>query len=72
MTAPEDCDLHLQRVVRTVIGSRGVRICAELSGASTRTIHRAMNGKNIRVDTLRRIAASAGYRVHITLEKDTK
>jgi hypothetical protein len=72
MTEPNERDPHLQKIVRTAIGGRGVRIGAELSGMSTRTIQRAMNGRNIQVNTLRRIAAAAGYRVCITLEKDTK
>jgi transcriptional regulator with XRE-family HTH domain len=71
MTEPNERDPHLQKIVRTAIGGRSSRTGAELAGVSRQTLRNAMNGKNIQVNTLRRIAEAGGYRMVITLEKPT-
>lgn len=65
-------DDQIRHIVRTAMAKRSWRVTADLAGVSTRTVQRALNGKNIRVQTLMRIAEAGGYSVRLVLEKDTK
>ena len=71
MTDQDETIADLRVAVRTAVGGRNHRVTAELAGVSTRSLWRALNGENIKVQTFRRIAEAGGYRVRFILEKDS-